>query len=161
MRCLKWCEAVVKGKGVVLAERPSLPEWAYPYDWQGSKEAPDTVVPLLSLKEVTAQTYRNTPEALQRAAEEAKREKAQKDAAEQLVKALGYKVPTGHGLPNEGQTYQQVLETSRTVGLQLLKIIAGRSEGSAMNFAPNNPTEKSARSAAQYVLDNLPKEEPA
>ena len=154
----KWCEAVVKGKGVMLSERPSLPEWAYPYDWSGMKEAPDTVVPLLSLKEATSQSYKVTPGALQKAADEARRDMEQKEAAEQLLKALGYKVPTGHGLPNEGQTYKEVLETSRTVGVQLLKIVAGRAEGSAMSFTPNNASEKSARSAAQYVLDHLPAE---
>ncbi len=44
----KWCEAVVKGKGVVLTERPSLPDWAYPYGWTAEKEAPNTVVVLCS-----------------------------------------------------------------------------------------------------------------
>jgi hypothetical protein len=152
----KWCEAVVKGRGVMLTERPSLPEWAYPYTWEGAKEAPDTVVPLMTLKEATAQTYRETPSALQKATDEARRDKEQREAAEQLLKALSYKVPTGHGLPSEGQTYQQVLETSRTVGVTLMKVLAGRAEGSAVNFTPNNPTEKSARSAAIYVLDHLP-----
>src|SRR5512139_2583230 len=107
-----WCEAVVKGKGVVLTERPSLPEWAYPYDWKGEKEAPNSVVPLMSLKAATAQTYSETPASLAKGQASAKADQEK----EQLTKALTYSVPTGHGLPSEGQTYAQVLETSPTVG---------------------------------------------
>ena len=156
-----WCEATVKGKGVVLTERPSLPEWAYPYDWKGEKEAPNSVVPLMSIKAATAQTYRETPTALQKATELARAEQEQKAAEEQLTKAKAYTVPTGHGLPSEGQTYAQVLEVSPTVGLHLLKVIAGRAEGSATSFTPNTPAEKSARAAAIYILDHLPAEKAA
>jgi hypothetical protein len=154
-----WCEAMVKGKGVVPTERPTLPTWAYPIDWTGEKEAPNSVIPLMTLKASTALTYSQTPAALakvQELAEAAKAQEAKRQAEEQLTKALAYIVPTGHGLPNEGQTYSQVLEASRTVGLQLLKIVAGRADGSAINFTPNTPAEKSARAAAIYVLDHQP-----
>ena len=72
-----WCEAVVKGKGVVLTERPSLPAWAYPYDWKGEKEAPNSVVPLMTLKAATAQTYSQTPAAIANASKLAKAEELQ------------------------------------------------------------------------------------
>ena len=152
----RWCEAVVKGRGVILTERPSLPEWAYPYNWAGEKEAPNSVVPLPKAAEIAAQTYREAPSAIANAMTRAREGIEQARAQEQLNKAMAYKVPTGHGLPSEGQTYQDVLGTSPTVGLQLLKVIAGQAEGSSIKFEAQTPAEKSARSAAIYLLENLP-----
>ncbi len=68
------------------------------------------------MKEATAQTYRETPSGLQKAADDARQEKARQEAVEQLTKALGYKVPAGSGLPSEGQTYKEVLDISARLG---------------------------------------------
>jgi hypothetical protein len=57
----KWCRAIVKGKGIVLAERPSMPEWAYPYDWDQPKERPNEVVLMLSPSQQSALSYKETP----------------------------------------------------------------------------------------------------
>jgi hypothetical protein len=142
-----WCKAVVKGKGVVLVERPSLPEWAYPYDWTDEKEAPNTVVTLPKIKEVMAQAYSQTPSQLVGAIGKSK-------AEEQIKKARAYTIPSGHDFPNEGKTYGEVLEASQIVGLQVLKLVAGRAEG-VEPFVAKTPAEKSARSAAIYLLDHL------
>jgi hypothetical protein len=145
-----WCKAVVKGKGVVLVERPSLPEWAYPFDWKGDKEQPNTVITLPKIKEVMAQAYSQTPTQMQQAKAEVERQQAE----EKINQAKGYAVPMGHNLPSEGKTYREILEASQVVGLQTLKLIAGRAEG-IKPFEAKTHEEKAARSAAIYLLDHV------
>src|SRR5688572_23147794 len=80
----KWCEAMVKGRGIILVERPSLPEWAYPYGWTEPKENPNQVVTLLTPAQATALTYRETPAAIAQAMLAAKADLEKQQAEEQL-----------------------------------------------------------------------------
>lgn len=149
-----WCEAVVKGKGVVLVERPSLPEWAYPYDWKGEKEQPNTVIALPKIKEVMAKAYSQTPGQIASAVSAAKAELERQQTEEKINQAKGYIVPMGHNIPGEGKTYREILDASMVVGFQTLKLVAGRAEG-IKPFEARTHEEKAARSAAIYLLDHL------
>lgn len=151
-----WCSAEKVGKMVLLNERPAVPEWAYPADYQGEKEK--GMVILRNVPDSSPHTAPAKKEGKPQAAP-AKQETTAAPAAtlteeqERYNKAAAYVVPSN--LPLAGKTLGEVVKDEK-LGLAVVRFLAGAAKNKAgKEFVPSTEDETRLQNAAKYVLQQL------